>query len=73
MILCRFRPFDQAFAEGQSAKVNCQEMAKEHWDQRTGGANENSEHRERNRVQVKDSRQRRRRAIGKRQSRLLSL
>lgn len=34
IILCRFRAFNQAFAEGQSTKVNCQELAKEHQDQR---------------------------------------
>lgn len=38
-----FRASDQALAEGQSTKVNYQDLAKEHQDQRTRDTNENSE------------------------------
>lgn len=41
-----FRASDQALAEDQSTKVNYQDLAKEHQDQRTRDTNENSEHRE---------------------------
>lgn len=41
----KFRASDQALAEGQSTKVNYQDVAKEHQDQRTRDTNENSEHR----------------------------
>lgn len=42
----KLRASDQSLAEGQSTKVNFQDLAKEHQDQRTRDTNENSEHRE---------------------------
>lgn len=48
IISSNFWASDQALAEGQSTKVNCQEMAKKHQDQWPRDANENSEHRARN-------------------------
>lgn len=48
IISSKLRASDQALAEGQSTKVNCQELAREYRDRSTRDANENSERRERN-------------------------
>lgn len=47
IISSKLRASDQALAEGQSTKVNCQELASESRDRSTRDANENSERKKR--------------------------